>query len=82
MTHPPQTRALARVLWLWVISREGNFYKGLFSKQWYIIFYITKAVFERFWGKMVGNPSHFSLHENEINWFSKQVNKEETQTGK
>jgi hypothetical protein len=64
MTHPPLTRALARVLWLCVISREGNFYEGLFSKQWCIIFYITKAVFERFWGKLVVNPLHFYVHEN------------------
>jgi hypothetical protein len=60
--------------------------KDIFIRDFFlnngIIFYITKAVFEGFWGEMVGNPLHFSLHENEINWFSKQVNKEEAQTGK
>jgi len=33
MTHPPLMRALARVLWLCVISREGNFYKELFLNK-------------------------------------------------
>ena len=80
MTHPPLTRALARVLWLCVISREGNFYEGFFSKQWYIIFYITEAVFEGVWSLMVFNPLHFYVYGNKINWFQKQGNKVEKQS--
>jgi hypothetical protein len=43
LTHPPQTRALARVLWLCVNSREVNFDEGFYPTD-DVVDFISKKV--------------------------------------
>jgi hypothetical protein len=62
ITQPPLMRALAKVLWLCVISREGNFVKGIFLNNGVSSFLSMLVVFESIWGTMVHNPLHFFCH--------------------
>jgi hypothetical protein len=47
LTHPPRTRALARVLWLCVNSREVNFDEGFYPTDDVVYFISPKTVLEQ-----------------------------------
>ena len=73
LTHPPRTRALARVLWLCVNSREVNFDEGFYPTDDVVYFISPKTVLKQhgeLWYLILFTFLFMKIWL--INWFSKR----------